>query len=230
MTHSNKVRRLLYILLLTAFSSFILIPVAYAVSFSPTVSLSSNTADTAADMTLTFTPTSNISAGGYFVWEIPGTDTREWNVDNMDFEVDGSDRTLQAGAALPSGYNAFGHTSYVDGLVYIYLDENGPGITSGSTVVVKIGSNATYGTQGSTIFTNGSAGTATYSMQAYDYYYEGGNHWQKMTTDGENDYEATITATAAPEFNTYILISVLIVGTWVAYKHKLSPLRTRARK
>ncbi len=201
-------RRISSLIFLAFFTLLTISPSVYALGYSPTVSLSTYVTSTAADVTLTFTPTETIAAGGYFVWDFPdGVDTTGWSFIDVDYLVNGTNKTLANGGLDPSGINNFGTAS--QGLIYIYLDSSGSALSSGNTVVVKIGSNATHQSQGTTIFTNGSAGTATYRLSAYTKV--NANTWQKLTTDADNMYDVTITA-ATPEFSTIIYILTLIIG------------------
>lgn len=191
----------LLILSVVVFSSGIILIKSASASTITTFSdvLSREKASTASNHTITFTTPTGVAAGATLVLTFNnGTDTGSVAFGDVDLMDDGVDVTL---AATPLGSTwGLAHTSST----VLTFTNGSAAVAAGSVVVIKIGTNAT---GGSNQITNGSAGTTTLVISGNF----GDSGTAAMPIIAED--QVTVTATVAPTMTFSINDTSIGFGT-----------------
>lgn len=177
-----------------------------------TDTLTDTTVSTASNHTFTFTASSTIPAGGLINIGFPTSFSRASGLDytDVDLLVGG---TQQAIAAAQSGTDS--SVTFMSYGSYEYLQINlrtGSGISSGSAVIIRVGTHATQGTTGDKQYTNASTAT-TYRFSVLI------TSGDMETTYDEDNSVVTLTSAvaAAPEFTDLVYGSTLLLSGWYMY-------------
>lgn len=143
--------------------------------FAATITITHTPTNTTAyqkgNHTFSFTTQTSIADNGYFYIEFPTSFSFETGIDytDVDFLVDGVQKTLIDGPSSGTNYGAYFYTTSTPKSLQIGIAPSGGAISAGAVIEVRVGTNATSGFTGDKQIINPSVNNAyTLAVKTYN--------------------------------------------------------------